>query len=150
MSIKLSEDQEKVLYSARKTYGSKNQLAVVAEECNELAIAVLKFMRYSDEERGIDKTYENVLEERADIEIVLHHLDAIYGFIDSEVEAMIEKKIKRLQHWLKVTSDMEYTTVYRSYESGETTCEDCYLNNHYEEGIEEGQCLNCNKERNKH
>lgn len=148
MSIKLSEDQEKVLYSARKTYGPKNQLAVVAEECNELAIAVLKFLRYSDEERGIDKTYANVLEERADLEIVLRHLDAIYGFVDSEIKSVVDKKVKRLQHWLDVTSDTEYTTVFRSYETKEKNCDGCFLNNHYEEGIEEGQCLKCKKERN--
>lgn len=144
----LSEKQKIITDRARKTYGTRNQLAVAAEECNELAIAVLKFMRYSDEERGLEKTRESVLEERADIEIILDHIDAIYKFDPDEIKEVISRKAERLEKWLNKTSDIEYTTVYREL-SPKDTCVNCYYNKHFEEAIRTKTCYTCENGSNK-
>lgn len=102
----LTQKQKQVLAEARSTYGYRNQLAVAAEECNELAIAVLKFMRYDNTLDGIDETRENVLEERADVEVILNHIDAIYGIAPEELQNAVNGKIDRLQRWLKKSNDL--------------------------------------------
>lgn len=144
----LNKEQERILEEARKTYGSRNQLAVAAEECNELAIAVLKFMRYDDEHRGVENTRVKVLEERADVEIVLNHIDSIYGFKESDIASVVSGKIERLKRWLEKTDSMEYTMIDRTVSAvPKKDCSDCFYFEHYEEGFE--ACKNCARVHNK-
>ncbi len=110
----LTTEQKKTLKVARQTYGPKNQLTVSAEECIELAVALLKFIRYSDYTKGIEATRESVLEERADVEIILDHIDNLYGFNLEEIQRVVQGKIERLERWLDTTDDMEYTTIDRT------------------------------------
>lgn len=137
----LSKEQEKILEKARKTYGARNQLAVAAEECNELAIAVLKFMRYDDKHIGVRKTKENVLEERADVEIILNHIDAIYGFTEEQIKSAIWGKISRLKNWLEKTEDLSYSMEERDIP--EKKCEGCFYYDHPEEAFDLGVCQEC-------
>lgn len=111
--INFTNKQKDTLDKAREVYGIKSQLAVTAEECNELSIAVLKFMRYADVESGLEHTREDVLEERVDVEIMLSHIDEIYKITSEEVEKMARDKINRLKRWLSHSADMEYTTIDR-------------------------------------
>lgn len=138
----LSKGQQKILKKARKVYGSRNQLAVAAEECNELAISVLKFMRYDDESVGINKTRENVLGERADVEIILNHIDNIYDFTEEEIKAVVWGKIGRLKNWLEKTEDMAYTMEERNIPE-KNDCRDCLYFNHPEEAFESEICQTC-------
>lgn len=145
----LTKEQENTLASARQIYGSRNQLAVAAEECNELAIAVLKFMRYADEKEGIEATKEKVLEERADVEIVLNHIDAIYGLSPEAIRGAMLGKIARLQRWLDKTNDMEYTMVDREVAPHlNKDCEGCfYYDTNTGEIVETGACVTCKNRR---
>lgn len=138
----ISESRKHILAQARKVYGSKNQLIVSAEECNELALALLKFIRYEREDKGISETYEKVLEERADVEIILDHIDNIYGFSEDEILKVMNSKIDRLKRWTDKTNSMEYTTIDRGFEDcvGES-CEDCFYFSHFDEAVE--KCVNC-------
>lgn len=140
MALGFTEKQKNVLRRARDTYGARNQLAVSAEECNELAIAVLKFMRYEDTEKGIEATRVNVLEERADVEIILNHIDAIYGLTKKEILNEAQKKIARVERWLDTTDKIEYTMVERSLIE-ETDCTDCFYFSHFDEACE--KCKDC-------
>lgn len=117
---------------------------MAAEELNELAIALLKFMRYSDETEGIDETFDKVLEERADVEIVLNHIDNIYGFTEKQIQAEVWGKVERLKNWLNKTSDMEYTMKERKVpKCAAKDCRECYYLNHPEEAFESGICKSC-------
>lgn len=148
MSITLLDSQKAILKAARETYGARNQLAVAAEECNELAIAVLKFMRYHDEKKGIEETYKNVLEERADVEIVLNHIDSLYGFTEDQIVQAMEGKIKRLKRWLNKTDDFAYTMVDREVGNTDSCDSSCFYYNHPEEAFEKEVCKNCEKCKN--
>lgn len=138
-----------VLEQARKVYGIRNQLAVAAEECNELAIALLKFVRYENETDGVKKTREKVLEERADVDIVLNHIDSIYGFTEDEIYAAGEAKIQRLKNWLDKSNRLEQSTIDRAVPSYTgKNCSDCFWFEHFDEIEAKEACISC-KDYNK-
>lgn len=137
----LTKEQKQVLSRARATYGYRNQLAVAAEECNELAIAVLKFMRYSDLAEGVVRTRQNVLEERADVEVILNHIDEIYGLTKEELEKEVVGKIDRVNRWLSKSDKLSVSMVDRAVNP--ISCEKCFYYDHFNEAIE--KCKNCNK-----
>lgn len=140
--MKLSDKQEKVLAKARNTYGAKNQLIVSAEECNELALALLKFIRYESESKGLAETYERVLEERADVEIILNHIDHIYNFSESEILTAMRGKIERLERWVQETDSIEYTTIDRHVDTDtQVSCEGCFYLSHFDDAVE--KCIEC-------
>lgn len=145
----LTKEQKDTLALARQTYGTRNQLAVAAEECNELAIAVLKFMRYADEKEGIEATKEKVLEERADVEIILNHIDALYGFSPEAIQNAMFGKVSRLKRWLDKTDNMEYTMVDREVAPHlNKDCEGCFYYDPYTGEIAEtGACVTCKNRR---
>ena len=128
----LTKEQKQVLSRARATYGYRNQLAVAAEECNELAIAVLKFMRYSDLAEGVVRTRQNVLEERADVEVILNHIDEIYGLTKEELEKEVVGKIDRVNRWLSKSDKLSVSMVDRAVNP--ISCEKCFYYNHFNEG----------------
>ena len=134
-------DFGKVLEKARETYGNSNQILVAAEECCELAKELLKYPRYHDDETAISKTREKVLDERADMAIVLNHVDAIYNFTEDEILCAMRPKIDRLNTWLNISNSMETTTKIREVES-KSVCETCFYSDHWEEGFEE-KCKSC-------
>ena len=72
-----------------KTYGEKAQHVVVMEECAELIKAISKYLRTED----IDDI-ENLIEEIADVEIMLEQLKFIHN-IDGSVKVIKDKKLKR-------------------------------------------------------
>lgn len=140
----LSQEQKEVLQQARKIYGTRNQLAVSAEELNELAIAVLKFMRYDTEGIGIQQTYSKVLEERADVEVILDHIDQIYGFTDEAIQKELWRKVERVKSWLDKTTDLSYSMEERHLPLYQTKdCNKCFYYNHPEEAFESEICKFC-------
>lgn len=145
--MKLSKEHNDILQQARDTYGPRNQLAVAAEECNELAIAVLKFMRYDKSEEGIKNTRDNVLEERADIEIVLNHIDNLYGLTEEEIQEAIAGKLARLKRWMSKTSNLAYSMEDRQVGEIQDDCKGCFYFEHPEEAFETKSCDNCPKKQ---
>jgi NTP pyrophosphatase (non-canonical NTP hydrolase) len=79
---------------AIKTYGKEIQLAVAVEELSELIKEICK------NKRGFDNKAE-IIEEMADCYIVLMELQQIFSINTTEVTAMINKKIKRLEESLR-------------------------------------------------
>lgn len=139
----LKSQNKALLEQARKTYGNKNQILVSAEECCELAKELLKYPRYETHEQAIEKTRNNVLDERADLEIVLNHIDAIYQFTPEEIEQACEKKLSRLSKWLETSNSMQYTTEFRDLT--EKDCKDCFYYDHWDDPKREETCINCAK-----
>jgi hypothetical protein len=84
---------------AVKAWGVKAQLGMVMEECAELIVAVNKMQRTGD----MDKKIIKVLEEVADVEIMLEKLKYICGPVHSKQNIEIFKRIKmaRLDELLK-------------------------------------------------
>ena len=71
------------------SYGVRSQEDVAIEEMSELQKAIIKNRRYNDE-----NTRKEIIEEIADVEIMLSQLKIIYS-CKEEVERLIDYKIER-------------------------------------------------------
>lgn len=140
-NLYLTPEQKNVLETARATYGPRNQILVAAEECCELAKELLKYPRYDDHETAIFKTREKVLDERADVQIVLNHIDAIFNITPEDIAAHCARKIDRLQKWLDTSSSLEYSTELR--EVTEKTCNGCFWFDHWDDPDRAKHCEEC-------
>lgn len=95
-----SEEEVKLYVDARNLFGDVHQMRKCAEECCELATAIMRYTNSCDghtEQQCLD----NVLEELADVDIMLAQMWAIFGPLrDScnySVSDLKEKKLLRLQ-----------------------------------------------------
>lgn len=131
-----------VLSKARETYGNKNQILVCMEELNELACVLAKYPRYEDENKATQELFDKVLDETADVYIILEHVKAIFGFTPQQLEDRKEKKLERVERWLTHSGSMQETIEDRCVT--ETMCPTCKNNkesaHHYEE-----VCAHCLK-----
>ena len=80
-------------------YGKTAQIIIIMEELSELIQAVSKMHRFDkgkqfDADAGYD-LYCNLVEEMADVLIVLRQIQTIYHISDTELQEYIDKKIKR-------------------------------------------------------
>lgn len=117
------EEQRKVLEEAIETYGNANQILVCIEELNELACVLAKYPRYDNEKEAREKLLDAVLDEVADVYIILNHVKTIFELDKETINARIEKKIKRLKRWLMTSNSMQQTLVDRTV--GEVECKNC-------------------------
>lgn len=85
-------ERQDVLKRAIKTYGNRAQLDMVIEEMSELTKAILKDRRAG----GSSSTRAGVIEEAADVIIMLQQLCAIYGAA-REIESVIDEKVERME-----------------------------------------------------
>jgi hypothetical protein len=89
-------DEMKILRAAVDTYGHDAQTDMMIEEMSELTKALLKVRR------GYDDIYrDEILEEMADVGIMLDQMRIIYG----DESAWREKKIRRLEKRLEGETD---------------------------------------------
>jgi NTP pyrophosphatase (non-canonical NTP hydrolase) len=103
----------KILQKARETYGAHKQIGVAAEECTELAKELIKSFRYDNFEEAVIKTKENVVDEVADVYIVLDHILNLYNITLRDLIPQVDKKIKRLSYWLENSNSIEFTATHR-------------------------------------
>lgn len=69
-------------------FGEEHQLILVTEECAELIKEVTKHLRGADNKN-------NIIEEAADVLIMIRYLQLILNISDDELNQMIEFKINR-------------------------------------------------------
>lgn len=117
------KEQMGVLETARKVYGNKNQILVCIEELNELACVLAKFPRYDNEAEAKMKLTDAVLDEVADVMIILDHVQKIFELDDESIADRIGKKIERLHRWLVTSNSMQQTLEDRTV--GKVSCETC-------------------------
>lgn len=109
----------KVLMKARDTYGNKNQILVAVEELMELGAVLAKYPRYDKHDLAMHAIREHVLEEVADVEIVLEHVREIFELTPDEIDRVKDAKIARLERWLIASNSMHQTTEDRSLDQSE-------------------------------
>ena len=68
-----------------------------------------KFPRYEDESKATCELHDSVLDEVADVLIILDHVQAILNLSDTEIRQRISAKVDRLQRWLSHSSSMTET-----------------------------------------
>lgn len=86
-------DKQKLLFIIN-SYGTKSQEDVAIEEMAELQKAILKHRRYTG-----DETRAEIIDEIADVEIMLEQLKIIYSCkkeVESRIDYKIERQIKRI------------------------------------------------------
>ena len=79
-------------------YGLAKQQRQLAEECGELIQATSKYMRFQEQSYAstIDWTYlQNVIEEIADVEVMLEQIKYLLHINSNAIEAIKEKKVNR-------------------------------------------------------
>ena len=92
------KDAEKsIMQRAIDVYGAEKQLIVAAEECSELIKAITKVLRVGLPAGSV--ALENVVEEVADVSIVLDEIKQIFQ-IEADVEEVRAQKIERLNERL--------------------------------------------------
>lgn len=99
-----------VLQRARETYGAHKQIGVAAEECTELAKELIKSFRYDSFDDAVSNTKENVIDEVADVLIVLDHVFKLFNITAEDIQPHITKKLQRLEYWLDNSDSIEFTT----------------------------------------
>ena len=119
--IKFYED---TLKKARETYGNKNQILVCMEELNELACVLAKYPRYESEDEATKELHDKVLDEVADVIIILDHVTAIFDLADTDIESRIKKKLNRLERWITHSDSMQETVDDRAVASTDY-CSNC-------------------------
>ena len=90
----VEDDRDKFLAEVIEYYGSNHQLGIAMEELAELIQAISKMMR------GEQNT-DHLIEEIADVEIMIHQLKIIFGIFDYEVDREMDFKIDRLSERMK-------------------------------------------------
>lgn len=114
-----TEKDLQVLQRARETYGAHKQIGVAAEECTELAKELIKAFRYDSFDDVVKNTKENVIDEVADVFIVLDHVLKLFNITPEDLQLHITKKLQRLEYWLDNSSSIEFTTRCRTISSRE-------------------------------
>ena len=117
--------EKELLQKARDTYSNKNQILVCMEELNELACVLAKFPRYENEVEATEKLHDKILDEVADVLIILDHVQNIVGLSDLEIRVRIEAKLERLKRWLEHSDSMQETIDDRKVKDIPEPCNSC-------------------------
>lgn len=84
-------NDEETLRAALRRYGFEPQLSMLTEECGELVAAVNRWRR------GREGAFPSLLEEIADVEILIDQMRLVYG---AEIDAARARKLARLRERL--------------------------------------------------
>lgn len=104
-----------LLKQAQDKYGYANQVTVATEELLELGAVLTKYPRYSSHEKASKALREHIIEEMADVYIVLQHLKMIFDVSLEELVEVERAKLARLERWLNSGEGMEQTTKDREW-----------------------------------
>lgn len=97
--IGLTDAQKEICRQAVERFGRRRQVLKVVEELRELATEL------EAAAHGMGTTLEKIVDERADVAIMLYQLDElILPGAASQVPYRIPAKIEKLQHYLEVES----------------------------------------------
>lgn len=86
------EREARILEDAIEAYGAEKQIDMMIEEMSELTKALCKYKRAQT-----DATVADVLEEMADVQIMLNQMALVFGDFNEEEIAKLERLEKRLK-----------------------------------------------------
>ena len=130
----------KLLQTAQETYGYANQVVVAIEELCELGAVLSKYPRYDFHDDAMEALRDKVVEETADVIIMMRHIQMIFNIQPDELEAMMDKKLNRLKRWLENDDkSFQHTTEDRAV-GGD--CSTCYYWEHVDE-LKPEYCEKC-------
>ena len=108
-------EKYKLLATAQETYGYANQITVAVEELCELGQVLCKYPRYDFHDDAVKALKSKVVEETADVFIMLNHIIMIFGIQPDELDNMMDIKLGRLKRWIENDNkSFQHTTEDRS------------------------------------
>ena len=136
-------EMHRLLETAQANYGYANQVVVAIEELCELGAILSKYPRYDFHDDAVEAMKSKVVEETADVFIMLRHIQMIFGIQPNELDEMIDKKLERLKRWLEADDkSFHHTTEDRAIGSTIKDCSQCYYWDHVDE-LTESICEHC-------
>lgn len=95
------QGNDKVFKQCIHTYGADPQIDMMIEEMSELTKALLKWRRSRKNVTNLKKTTEDIIDELADVKIMVRQMELLFG-CEKEVEERIDFKVewqkKRLEN----------------------------------------------------
>lgn len=85
---------EEMINRIADMYGKEPQLVMLMEECGELIQACSKQLRRKD------KSINNLIEELADVRIMIEQIEHLYGiksFVEDEMEYKLNRQLERMK-----------------------------------------------------
>lgn len=95
---KMVPNDERIMQQAIETYGVQAQCDVAIEEMAELTKAIVKIRRVADDYGKTQAALDNLLEEIADVDIMIDQMKIMWG--PKQVEEYRRKKLERLNRRL--------------------------------------------------
>ena len=94
------EEYAAVLEENIKEHGVVEETVIAMEECAELIQAISKVKRYG----FVGEYKDNLIEEIADVSIVIREIMMIFGIPDGDINEVIDSKIQRIKKRLEKRS----------------------------------------------
>jgi len=96
MKVQFTEKELKIMEKCLDQWGQNAQVGQTIEECAELIVALQKYTNRTPKPGMI----ENILDEIADVEMMLAQMRLVLGIDDAALRQRIEYKFERLEGYL--------------------------------------------------
>ena len=97
----MNTTEKQIFKRAIEHYGMNDQCQVACEECAELIKALSKYHRVTKhqayDKRKIQRCMNNIVEEVADVSIMIDQIKLMYGISEKSVNAVRAEKVERLR-----------------------------------------------------
>ena len=91
----MDDRRKEIEGQAIRTYGENSQVDKAVEEMSELTKALLKYRR--NEDMSVNRRLNNILEEIADVQIMLDQMRIIFGDTSSQEEYKLNRLWERME-----------------------------------------------------
>ena len=96
MKVEFTENEIEIMQTALDQWGMNAQVGQTVEECAELIVALQKYINRTPQ----PGTVENILDEIADVEMMLAQMRLVLGIDDNALCERIKYKFERLNQYL--------------------------------------------------
>jgi len=96
MMVRFTKDEISLMQACLDKWGEKAQIGQTIEECAELIVALQKYTNRTPQPGML----ENIIDEIADVEMMLAQMRLVLGISDGVLRKQIERKIERLKGYL--------------------------------------------------
>ena len=97
MKVEFTDEQIKAMQNALDKWGLAAQAGQTIEECAELIVALQKHINREPS----TETVENIVDEIADVEMMLAQMRLVFGVDDDAFRKRVEEKFAKLNQYLK-------------------------------------------------
>jgi len=97
VTVHFTDEEVKLMQTALERWGLNAQVGQAVEECAELIVALQKLVNRSQSPETID----NVLDELADVEMMLAQMRVAFGIDDADFRERIERKFGKFRNYLE-------------------------------------------------